>query len=167
MNNMIEIYTKGKKKDRIEGYIDGKKYLTRKKKLWGYLEDNMAKHKSGYPVLILKDDGKITFNEDWAFKEVGYIKDGKIYDIEDNLEFTLDKEKGEIINHYNNNIIFLRGEGINLLKDDDFFGLMGTMFSLFESAAREGDDDEDDDGLGEDIGEVIGDFLDDVFDNDD
>ncbi|MFX1569136.1 MAG: hypothetical protein ACFFCV_12300, partial [Promethearchaeota archaeon] len=76
---MIEAYEKGKKKDKVIGLIDGKKYLSKKKKLWGYLDGNAAKDKSGYPLLYIKDDGKITLNEDWNFEEQGYLKENKIF----------------------------------------------------------------------------------------
>jgi hypothetical protein len=158
---MIEIYAKGKKKDKIEGYVDGKKYLTRKKKLWGYLEDNMSKDKSGYPLLVLTEEGKITLNEDWNFEELGYIKEGKIYYSNDKPIFSLDKDKGEIQNHLNGDIFYLRGEGIEKLDDSDFFGITGTIFELFAGGGSQGGRDD-----GEELGEIIGDFIEDLFDDD-
>ena len=110
---MIEVYTKGKKKDKIIGLIDGKKYLSKKKKLYGYLDGNAARDKIGYPLLYIKDDGKKTLNEDWNFEEQGHLKENQIFysgSKEHILSFY--KDKGEIQNHYNNKMIYLRGEGI-------------------------------------------------------
>ena len=58
--SLIECLNNDKK---LEGYIDGKRYLDRKKKVWGYLEGNIAKDKEGYPLLILRENGMITWNE--------------------------------------------------------------------------------------------------------
>ena len=138
---MIEIYRKGKRKDNIEGYVDGKRYLTRKKKLWGYLEDNVAKHKEGYPLLVLHPDGKITYNEDHDYKEAGYIKQGRIFFLDDTLIYSLNKEKREILAHVNEEIYYLRGENIDSLNDSDFFGIAAIFLELF--ARSFGDDDDD------------------------
>ncbi|TFF63817.1 MAG: hypothetical protein EU521_00220 [Promethearchaeota archaeon] len=141
---MIELYKKGKKKDEILGYIDGKKYLRsgRKKKLWGYLEGNVAKHKGGYPLLILRDDGVITLNEDWNYEEQGYLKNNEIRYIDtDDLIFSFHKEKGEIHNHINDKIIYLRGDGIETLDEIDFFGISSIILELFAGAPEGGDDE--------------------------
>ncbi|TFF94178.1 MAG: hypothetical protein EU544_04835 [Promethearchaeota archaeon] len=160
---MIEVYTKyekkGKEKEQIEGYVDGKKYLTRKKKLWGYLEGKVAKDKNGYPLLILREDGVITLNEDWDFEEKGYVESGKIYySDEEKPLYTFLKDKNIIVGHWNKKVIYLRGEGITKLEDDDFFGMMAILFELF---CEGGTISEDKWG---DVGEILGDLLDDVGD---
>jgi len=152
---MIEVYEKGKKKDRTLGFIDGKKYLTRKKKLWGYLEGNVAKHENNYPLLYLKEDGKITLNEDWEYYEQGYIKNGEIrYSGSDELILSLHKDKGEVHHHGSNSITYLRGEGIKDLTDEDFFGMSAILFELFSGPPEEKTG----------AGEIIGDILDDIGD---
>ena len=155
---MIEVYSKGKKKDEIIGLVDGKNYLTRKKKLWGYLDGNAARAKGGYPLLYLKEDGKITLNEDWNHQEQGYLKDGKIYYSGSNkLILSLHKDVGEIHNHLNNKTIYLRGEGIDTLTDTDFFGISAILLELFAGA---GESEGDDDSILDDIGDFISDILD-------
>ena len=139
---MIEIYRKGKKKDKIEGYVDGRRYLTRKKKLWGYLEGNVAKHKEGYPLLVLHPDGKITFNEDHDYKEAGYIQEGKIYSLDNTLLFSLHKDKQEIFVHFNEEIYYLRGGNIDNLNDSDFFGIAAIILELFAGGSADDDDDD-------------------------
>lgn len=153
---MIEVYTKGKKKDKIIGLVEGKKYLSKKKKLWGYLDGNIARDKSGYPLLYIKDDGKITLNEDWDFEEQGYLKDNKIYySGSDELIFSFHKDKCEIQNHYNNKMIYLRGEGIDTLADMDFFGISAVILELFAGA---GESEEEGDIL-DDVTEFLDDLL--------
>ena len=139
---MIEIYRKGKKKDKIEGYVDGRRYLTRKKKLWGYLEGNVAKHKEGYTLLVLHPDGKITFNEDHDYKEAGYIQGGKIYSLDNTLLFSLHKDKQEILVHFNEEIYYLRGGNIDNLNDSDFFGIAAIILELFAGGSADDDDDD-------------------------
>jgi len=141
---MIEIYEKGKKKDNSLGYVDGKKYRHsgKKKKLWGYLEENVAKHESGYPLLILRDDGTITLNEDWNYEEQGYLRDNEIhYSGSDELIFSFHKDKGEIHNHINNKTIYLRGEGIDALEKTDFFGICAIILEMFAGVPEGGDDE--------------------------
>lgn len=154
---MIEIYEKGKKKDKIIGLIDGKKYLSKKKKLYGYLDGSAARDKNGYPLLYIKDDGKITLNEDWNFEEQGYLKENKIfYSGSDELIFSFHKDKGEIQNHHNNKMIYLRGEGINKLTDMDFFGISAILLELFAGA---GEFDGDDESILDDVSDIIDDLL--------
>lgn len=154
---MIEVYTKGKKKDEIIGLVDGKKYLSRKKKLWGYLDGNAAKDKNGYPLLYLKDDGTITLNEDWNFEEQGYLKENQIFYMEsDELILSFHKEKAEIQNHINKITIHLRGEGIDTLTEVDFFGISAILLELFAGA---GESEEDAEGILDDVGDFIDDLL--------
>ena len=56
---MIEVLNK---KEKLEGFIEGKEYLNKKKKLLGFLENDEFKDKSGYTLLILKPNGAITWN---------------------------------------------------------------------------------------------------------
>jgi len=70
---MIEVFNK---KEKLEGFIEGNKYLNKKKKLIGYLENNEFKDETGYTLLILKENGAITWNKG---EQQGYIKEGKIY----------------------------------------------------------------------------------------
>ena len=147
---MIEVYMKGKKKDNILGFVDGKKYLSKKKKLLGYLDGNAAKDKKGYPLLYIKDDGKITLNDDWDLEEQGYLKENKIfYSGSDEPIFSFYKDKGEIQNHINNEKIYLRGEGIETLTEMDFFGISAIFLELFSG--------------GGEVEEDVGDFIDDLL----
>ena len=142
---MIEIYKKGKKKDKIEGFVDEKRYLTRKKKLCGYLEENIAKDKNGYPLLVLYPDGKITNNEDFEYRELGYIKEGRIYSLDNTPIFSLLKDNREIHAHLNEEIYYLRGDNIDKLNDSDFFGIVAIFFDLFARGTLDDDDYDDDD----------------------
>lgn len=57
---MIEVFNK---KMKLIGFIDGKKYLNKKRKLIGFLENNEFKDETGSTLLILQDNGVITWNE--------------------------------------------------------------------------------------------------------
>lgn len=48
---------------KLIGFIDGKKYLNKKRKLIGFLENNEFKDETGSTLLILQDNGVITWNE--------------------------------------------------------------------------------------------------------
>ncbi|MFX1535205.1 MAG: hypothetical protein ACFFDI_13355 [Promethearchaeota archaeon] len=121
---MIEVFNKLGK---LEGYIDGKRYLNRRKKLIGFLEGNVAKDKTGYPLLILTENNEITWNEG---ELQGYLKDSKIYTLNDDLIFEFSKEKGKIYNSKEEVVLDLRGnlEGI---EDVDFFGIAAIFLELF------------------------------------
>ena len=154
---MIEVYSKEKKKDKIIGLVDGKRYLTKKKKLWGYLDGNVAKDKSRYPLLHLKDDGKIILNEDWEYEEQGYLKENKIYYRDtDELILSFHQDKNEIHNHLNNKTIYLRGDDIGSLTNLDFFGISAIMLELFAGA---GLDEGDDDSILDDVKDLLDDLL--------
>jgi len=154
---MIEVYTKGKKKDEIIGLVDGKKYLSRKKKLWGYLEGNAAKDKKGYPLLYIKDDGTITLNEEWDFEEQGYLKENKIfYKGSDEIIFSFHKGKYGIENHLNNKVIYLKGDNLENLTEMDFFGISAILLELFAGC---GESEEDDEGFLDDVGDILEDLI--------
>lgn len=154
---MIEVYTKGKKKDDIIGLVDGKKYLSKKRKLYGYLDGNAARDKKGYPLLYIKDDGKITLNDDWNFEEQGYLKENQIfYSGSNELILTFHKDKNEIENHHNNKMIYLRGDGIDTLTNMDFFGISAILLDLFAGA---GEFDDDEDSILDDIADLVDDLL--------
>ena len=57
---MIEVLNK---KEKLEGFIDGKKYVNKKKKPMGFLENNEFKDQSSYTLLVLKDNGAITWSD--------------------------------------------------------------------------------------------------------
>ncbi|MFX0062814.1 MAG: hypothetical protein ACFFC7_11595 [Candidatus Hermodarchaeota archaeon] len=121
---MIEVFNKMGK---LEGYIDGKQYLDRKKRLIGFLEENVAKDKTGYPLLILKDNGEITWNEG---ELQGYLKDSKIYNLQDDLIFEFLKEDGKINNSKEEVVLDLRGN-LEEIEDIDFFGIAAIFLELF------------------------------------
>ncbi len=122
---MIEVFNK---KDKLEGYIDGKKYLNKKKKLFGFIENNEFKDKSGYTLLILKDNGVITWNEG---EKKGYIKDGKIYSsFDDRLLYEFKKDKGEILDSDGKVVFYFKGD-FEKLENVDFFGIAGQFLELF------------------------------------
>lgn len=122
---MIEVLNK---KDKLEGYIDGKKYLNKKSKLLGYIENNEFKDKSGYTLLILTEDGNITWNEG---EKQGWVEDGKIYSSLDNrLIFEFTKDKGQILDSEGDVILYFKGD-FEELDDLDFFGIAGQYLELF------------------------------------
>lgn len=122
---MIEVLNK---KDKLEGYIDGKKYLNKKSKLLGYIENNEFKDKSGYTLLILTEDGNITWNEG---EKQGWVEDGKIYSSLDNsLIFEFKKDKGQILDSEGDVILYFKGD-FEKLDDLDFFGIAGQYLELF------------------------------------
>ncbi|MFX1409908.1 MAG: hypothetical protein ACFFA6_06130 [Promethearchaeota archaeon] len=122
---MIEVLNN---KDKLEGYIDGKKYLNKKKKLLGFIENNEFKDKSDYTLLILKENGDITWNEG---EKQGYLKEGKIYSsIDDRLIYKFKKNDGQILDSKGNIILYFKGDFKNL-EDLDFFGIAGQFLELF------------------------------------
>ncbi|MFX1377146.1 MAG: hypothetical protein ACFFA0_15175 [Promethearchaeota archaeon] len=122
---MIEVYNK---KEKLEGFIDGNKYLNKKKKLIGYLENNEFKDKTGYTLLILKENGAITWNEG---EPQGYIKEGKIFThLNDKMMYDFNKEKGKVLDSDGNIVLYLKGE-LDSLIDKDFFGIAGQFLELF------------------------------------
>ena len=122
---MIEVYNK---KEKLEGFVNGNKYMNKKKKLIGYLENNEFKDNTGYTLLILKENGDITWNEG---KEQGYLKEGKIFSyIDDRMIFDFKKEKGKIVNSDGDTVLYLKGD-IDSLNDEDFFGIISQFLELF------------------------------------
>ncbi|NVM35423.1 MAG: hypothetical protein HWN81_07495 [Candidatus Lokiarchaeota archaeon] len=122
---MIEVLNK---KEKLEGFIDGKKYLNKKKKLMGFLENDEFKDRSGYTLLILKANGAITWNEG---EQQGYLKEGKIYSsLEDKVIFEFKKEKAKILGSEGDTILYLKGD-LDSLEDNDFFGIAGQFLGLF------------------------------------
>ena len=122
---MIEVLNK---KEKLEGFIDGKKYMNKKKKLMGLLENNEFKDKSNYTLLILKDNGAITWSEG---QQQGYLKDSKIYSsLNDNPIFEFKKEDGIIIDSEGDTVLYLKGD-LESLEDDDFFGITAQFLELF------------------------------------
>lgn len=122
---MIEVLNK---KEKLEGFIDGKKYMNKKKKLMGFLENNEFKDKSSYTLLILKDNGAITWSEG---QQQGYLKEGKIYSsLNDSPLFEFKKEDGIIIDSEGETVLYLKGD-LESLEDDDFFGIAAQFLELF------------------------------------
>jgi len=122
---MIEVYNK---KEKLEGFIDGNKYLNKKKKLIGYFENGEFKDKTGYTLLILKENGDITWNEG---EQQGYLKEGKIFSyFDDKMMYEFKKEDGKILNSDGDAVLYLKGE-IDSLPDEDFFGIAGQFLELF------------------------------------
>jgi len=122
---MIEVYND---KEKLIGFIEGTEYLNKKKKMIGYLKKNKYKDKSGTTLLILKDNGDITWSED---EKQGYIKESKIFSSStDSVVYEFKKDKGKILNSNGDSVLYLKGD-INKLEDLDFFGIAGQFLELF------------------------------------
>lgn len=122
---MIEVLSK---KEKLEGFIDGKKYFNKKKKLIGFLENDEFKDKSGYTLLIFNPDGNITWNEG---EIQGYLKEDKIYSfLDDRVIFEFKKENGKILDSDGDTILYLKGD-LDSLDDKDFFGIAARFLDLF------------------------------------
>ena len=122
---MIEILNK---KIKLIGFVEGKKYLNKKKKLIGFIENNEFKDKTGYTLLILQDNGVITWNEG---EQQGYIKEGKIYSsLDDRVLFEFKKEIKKILDSNGDTVLYLKGN-LESLEDEDFFGIAGQFLELF------------------------------------
>lgn len=124
---MIKCLYRDKK---LRGFIDGKSYLNEKKKLWGYLDGNIAKDKEGYPLLILQEDGIITWNEG---EEQGSLQENKIFNLNGKLLYEFNLQKRQILDNEGNPILFLEGETRELeqLTNLDFFGITAIILELF------------------------------------
>ena len=57
---------------------------------------------------------------------------------------------------YNNNMIYLRGEGIDALTNMDFFGISAILLDLFAGA---GEFEDDEDSILDDIADLVDDLL--------
>jgi len=122
---MIEVFDR---KMKLVGFIEGKKYLNKKKKLIGFLENKEFKDNAGYTLLILQDNGVITWNEG---EQQGYIKEGKIYSsIDDRVLFEFKKENEKILDSNGDIVLNLKGD-LESLEDEDFFGIAGQFLELF------------------------------------
>ncbi|MFX0019321.1 MAG: hypothetical protein ACFFBT_00805 [Promethearchaeota archaeon] len=123
---MIEVYDYKYSKGKLAGYIDGTNYLDKKKRVKAQLEGNeFVAHDQ--ILLILKDDGVITYSEG---EEQGYIKDGRIYWINDELLYEFSKEEGNILDSNQKVVLKLEGD-YKKLDDRDFFGIAGYFLELF------------------------------------
>lgn len=120
-------------KQEREGYINKKRYLNPKKKLWGYLEGNRVKDEKGYTLLILQVDGTITYNEELQEEEKGQLKENKILDLSGGLIFEFLKEKQQIINAAGEPVLLFNGsiQEIEQLENIDFFGIVTIFLELF------------------------------------
>jgi hypothetical protein len=123
---MIEVYNYRFKKDKIDGYINGKEYLNRKKKLQAYLEGNNY-YQGADLLLIIREDGVITYSDG---DEQGRLKEGKIYSYLGGLLYEFSKEDGKIYDSDKNILLELRGN-TEELDDLDFFGIAGYFLELF------------------------------------
>ncbi len=112
---MIEVFNK---KHKRTGYIDGKKYLNKKKKLLGFLEENVVKKMDGFPLLMLDKHNTIRADDGFQY---GFILKSKICN-DDGPIFMFSKEKGEILNSDGEVILYLEGD-IENIEDLDFFGI--------------------------------------------
>ncbi|MFX1573002.1 MAG: hypothetical protein ACFFB0_09655 [Promethearchaeota archaeon] len=122
---MIEAYNN---KDKLISFVDGTKYLNKKKKMVGYLKKNKYKDKSGTTLLILKENGDITWSEG---ETQGYFKENKIFSsYDDNVVFEFRKDKGIILNSTGETLLYLKGD-IEKLVDLDFFGITSQFLELF------------------------------------
>ncbi|MFX1296770.1 MAG: hypothetical protein ACFFD2_18180 [Promethearchaeota archaeon] len=121
------------KKEKVEGYVDGKQYLDKKKRLQGFLEQNSVKDKNGYILLILRENNVITLNEELEYEEMGYLKENKIYNKNNGLIFEFLKDKREILDRIGKIVLFLKGTAneIEKLNNIDFFGIATIFLELF------------------------------------
>jgi len=140
---MIEVISYvWKKKGKLSGYVDGKKYLNRKQKLQSYLEGNKSVYKKGYVLLILRDDDVITYSDG---EEVGYLKDNKIFRykryysfpeskhkhiIPEELLCEFKKDKGVILDSKGSLLLELKGD-FDHLTNLDYFGIAGEFLEIF------------------------------------
>ena len=124
---MIEVYNYRSNKDKIDGYINGKEYLNKKKKLKASLEGNNF-YQGDDLLLILREDGVIMYSDG---DEQGKLKDGKIYTYQGGgLLYEFSKEEGKIYDSDKNLVLELKGN-IEKLDDLDFFGIAGYFLELF------------------------------------
>ena len=112
---MIEVFNK---KHKRTGYIDGKKYLNKKKKLLGFLDSDIVKKMDGFPLFMLDKHNAIRANDG---SQYGFILESKICDNNGPI-FIFSKEKGEILNSDGEVILYLEGD-IENIEDLDFFGI--------------------------------------------
>ena len=115
---MLEVYNNKHKKI---GYIDGKKYLDKKKRKTGFLEGNMVKNKNGFPLMKLDEHNDIlNFNN----SQIGFILDSKIGN-DDGPMCEISKEKGEILDPEGEVLLSLEGN-YETLELMDYFGICTT-----------------------------------------
>lgn len=100
MKERIEVlYIKSNKKENLMGFIEGNKFLSKRGKIKGYVEDN--KCYSYWDTCLIVDGEEII--EGRHGKKVGYIQDFKIYNSNDYLLFDLNKKKGEVYGYWGQN----------------------------------------------------------------
>ncbi len=118
---MLEVYNN---KHKMIGYIDGKKYLDKKKRKVGFLEGNMVKNKNGFTLLRLDKHNDILLNKDF---QVGFVLDSKIGNDAGPM-CEISKEKGELLDPEGEVLLSLEGDTIliSALELIDYFGIAMT-----------------------------------------
>jgi hypothetical protein len=111
---MIEVLNK---KEKVIGYIEGKKFFNKKKKLLGYLEGNLVKNKEGYTLLKLDKHNDIFFGEE----QVGFILNSMIYFREEPI-FEFSQQKREIHSKDGKDVLILNGNH-QKIEDLELFGI--------------------------------------------
>jgi hypothetical protein len=128
---MIEVLNK---KEKLLGYVEGKKYYDEKGNLIGFLEGNIYKMKDGYPILTL-DDNKYLIDEN--DEKIGYLEEN-YFRFPDSWMYSsglsiLDRgfssETGELYDHKGKVIGYVRGN-IENLTDLDYFGILSSFYDL-------------------------------------
>ena len=126
---MIEVLQKKKKgKLVLKGYIDNDlQFVSPKKKLRAYIESNKVHFWNKEPVFFLDENNSIN---DYKRGSLGYIKDLKIYDSNDQLYFQFDTKTGEIMDDKGMVLYQLKGN-IEIIDSITFLGFCFAFFDLF------------------------------------
>jgi hypothetical protein len=116
-------------KEKVIGYVEGKNYLNEKKRKIGWFDedDRIVRDKNDYPLLIIDEEGIISYNDG---EEVGYLKDYKIFFYDDSLIYELNKDEGKILKDNGDIALILKGD-ISKLNGLDFFGICSIYLELF------------------------------------
>ena len=115
---MLEVYNK---KHKMIGYIDGKKYLDKKKRKIGFLEGNIVKNKNGFNLMKLDEHNNIL---GFSNSQIGFVLDSKIGTDEGPM-CEISKEKGAILDPEGEVLLSLEGN-YETLELMDYFGICAT-----------------------------------------
>lgn len=127
---MIEVYWINRKKqeEKLHGYIESKQFLDKKRKPRAYVESKTFYFRQDRPAMTLDDKNIIVDSK--TGEKLGYLKDFKIYDLDNSLWYELSKETGEVLD-YDGLVVFKLKGNLDKLDEITFLGFCGHFLEVF------------------------------------
>ncbi|MFX1498597.1 MAG: hypothetical protein ACFFBH_13810 [Promethearchaeota archaeon] len=119
IKTMMKIFNK---RHRLIGYFDGKNFLSKNKKIIGYMENQTVKRADNFTLLRLDEHNDIFI---YSGDQAAFILDSKLC-VDSGPIFEFFMEKGEIRDDKGKTLLFLEGNSQEITLKD-YFGI-ATMF---------------------------------------